>query len=171
MAFILVPAEEKDIEEIMKIEEACFIPSIQETKAVFLSRMRKNTFLLFIDENENIAGYISAEFIEKIPSKKEEIALNHLPAEKNSPYIYISSFAIHPSYQGSGLGKIFWKMACEEFFKIPGVETLVLLVNSEWKGALHIYEKSGFETISVFEDFFPCEDGKFSDGILMAKNI
>lgn len=160
------------IEEIMHVEKSCFIPEIQEEREVFLSRMGNNPFYLFRDkESDKIAGYISAEYVEKIPESASEIALNHKPAVKTSNILYISSFALLPEYRGSGLGKEMWNQSCQCFSKLSGVNTLVLLVNEEWEGAFHIYEKSGFKKVKVFEDFFHCENGGRSDGILMSKRV
>lgn len=168
----IIAAEQSHIEDIMHVERSCFIPEIQEEREVFLSRMGINPFYVFIDETSGkAAGYISAEYIEKIPESASEIALNHKPSGKETSMIYISSFALLPEYRGTGLGKEMWNRSCELFSKIPGVKSLVLLVNEEWKGAAHIYESSGFETIKVFEDFFPRSNGERSKGILMVKKI
>lgn len=172
MALTLVKAVPEFIEEIMHVEETCFIPEIQETREVFLSRMGEQPFFVFRDEGSGkISGYISAEFIEKIPEKASEIALNHKPSGKSSGIIYISSFALLPEYRGTGLGSEMWNRSCENFAKMPGVKTLVLLVNEEWKGAAHIYEKSGFKEICIFKDFFPRSDKSRSRGILMIKSV
>jgi len=172
MSLKIIEAKPLYIEEIMHVEESCFISEIQEEKGVFLSRMGENPFFVFIDEDSNkVAGYISAEYMEKIPETASEIALNHKPSGKETDIIYISSFALLPEYRGTGLGKEMWNRSCSLFENLPGVKTLVLLVNEEWQGAFHIYEKSGFEKFKVFDDFFPCEDGRKSDGILMAKKV
>ncbi len=154
----------------MHVERSCFIPEIQEEREVFLSRMGINPFYVFIDETSGkAAGYISAEYIEKLPECASEIALNHRPSGMETSMIYISSFALLPEYRGTGLGKEMWNRSCDLFSKLPGVKSLVLLVNEEWKGAAHIYESSGFEIVRVFEDFFPGRDGKRVCGILMKK--
>lgn len=172
MSLKIVPAEALYIEEIMHVEANCFIPAIQEEKEVFLSRMKNNPFYVFVDEStEKVAGYISAEYMEKVPEAASEIALNHKPSGKNTDIIYISSFALLPEYRGTGLGKEMWNRSCSLFENMPGVQTLVLLVNEEWKGAFHIYEGAGFRFIKRFEKFFPCENGKESAGILMVKKI
>lgn len=172
MSFEIVKAESFHIEEIMQVEKACFIPQIQEEREVFLSRMGMNPFYVFIDgTNGKVAGYISAEYMEKIPQSAVEIALNHKPSGKTSDIIYISSFALLPQYRGTGLGKELWIRSCELFSACPGLKKLVLLVNEVWKGAFHIYEKSGFEKVRVFKDFFPTEQGEKSNGILMIKEI
>ncbi|MCQ2574385.1 MAG: GNAT family N-acetyltransferase [Treponema sp.] len=168
----IIAAEQSHIEDIMHVERSCFIPEIQEEREVFLPRMGINPFYVFIDEtSEKVAGYISAEYIEKIPESASEIALNHKPSGKNSEMIYISSFALLPEYRGTGLGKEMWNRSCDLFSKLPGVKSLVLLVNEEWKGAAHIYKSAGFETVRVFEDFFPGRYGTKSSGILMSKSL
>lgn len=156
----------------MHVERSCFIPEIQEEREVFLSRMGINPFYVFIDETSGkVAGYISAEYIEKLPESASEIALNHKPSGMKTSMIYISSFALLPEYRGTGLGKEMWNRSCDLFSKLSGVKSLVLLVNEEWKGAAHIYENAGFETVRVFEDFFPGNDGKRACGILMRKKL
>jgi len=160
------------IEEIMHVEESCFIPEIQEEKEVFLSRIETGLFFIFRDTAAGkIAGYISAEYMENIPESSRDIALNHKPCGKSAGIIYISSFALLPEYQGTGLGKEMWDRCCERFSELSGVNKLVLLVNEEWKGAFHIYEKSGFEKNKVFEGFFPGVEGKKTDGIFMVKRL
>ncbi|MCQ2597072.1 MAG: GNAT family N-acetyltransferase [Treponema sp.] len=168
----ILQAEPLYIEEIMQVEKSCFIPAIQEEKEVFLSRMGINPFYVFKEEvSGKIAGYISAEYMECVPESGSDIALNHKPSGKKTNIIYISSFALLPEYRGAGLGKELWNRSCELFGNLPGTEKLILLVNEEWKGASHIYEKSGFEIVKIFEDFFPKEDKDRSNGILMAKNL
>lgn len=172
MKIKIAPAEPLYIDSIMHVEKSCFIPEIQEEREVFLSRMGKNPFYVFMDETSGkVAGYISAEYIEKIPESASEVALNHKPSGKKTNIIYISSFALLPEYRGEGLGKEMWNRSCALFSKLPGVKTLVLLVNEEWKGAAHIYERAGFKTVNVFEDFFPKTDGIRSKGILMCKEL
>ncbi|MCQ2586120.1 MAG: GNAT family N-acetyltransferase [Treponema sp.] len=172
MSLKIVQAEEFYIEEIMHVEKNCFIQAIQEEKEVFLSRMEKTPFFVFVDEESGkVAGYISAEYMEKVPEQASEIALNHKPSGKATDIIYISSFALLPEYRGTGLGKEMWSRSCSLFENLPGVKTLVLLVNEEWKGAFHIYENSGFKQIQVFQEFFPRNDGGRSSGILMVKQI
>lgn len=171
MSLKIIPAKPLYIDEIMQIEEKCFIPAIQEEKEVFLSRMEDNPFYVFVDEaSGKVAGYISAEYMEKVPETASEIALNHKPAGKTTGIIYISSFALLPEYRGTGLGKELWIQSCNLFSAFPGVETLVLLVNEDWKGAAHIYKSSGFKVVREFEGFFPDPMGTFSKGILMIKN-
>ncbi len=178
MNFNLRNATLSDIDSIMNVESAGFIKEIQEERDVFEARIVSNPelFLIFEDENKKIAGYLSSEYLKKIPQNACEIALGHNPQKINDEknIIYLSSFSILPEYRGKGNGSILWKKSLEYFQKkIDSDGTFVLLVNEVWKGACRIYENSGFSKIKVFEDFFNAENNNKTDGILMickAKN-
>ena len=167
--FHLLRATTSHIDDIMNIEEACFIKEIREKREVFLERIKceNDAFYVFLD-GQKVMGYISAERLEKIPESENEIALNHKPLGIGNN-LYISSFGILPSYRGNGNGKKLWEMAMNEFSKIEGIKKFILLVNEDWKGALHIYEKSGFTVHKIYPAFFPRSDNSRSDGILMVK--
>ena len=108
--------------------------------------------------------------MQKLPKAPQDLQLGHLPALSGAsavPYIYISSFALLPEFRGGGNGRKMWNESMEYFKQEFSPSALLLLVNELWCGAKHIYSESGFETIRIFEDFFPCEDGSFSNGILM----
>lgn len=188
-------AQAGDIDTIMELEKKSFIPQIQEDKTVFLERIKifPELFLIFYDETdpEKKIGYVSAEFLEKMPESAEEIKLGHIPqpCEKQffgknskeseitvfSAFIYISSFCIFPENRGEGLGKKCWNLAMNYFendlqflhFKSKG---FLLLVNEEWQAAISIYKKSGFKTKKIFENFFQNQKNSFSNGILMEKS-
>lgn len=199
-------AGENDLEKIMQIEKASFVPQIQENQNVFFERIKScpKLFLIFYDSDEdfydsneenrseslsyenseNIAGYLCAELFSEIPQNPEELQLGHLPQKilsddslknnlKTQYFIYISSFAIFPSKRGNGYGKKCWNLAME-YFKNMNFEQnnaiikgFLLLVNELWTKALSIYEKSGFEKIKTFKNFFVNDENSFSDGILM----
>ena len=96
---------------------------------------------------------------------------------KNESYVYISSFAVFPSKRGGGTGKKCWNLAME-YFKNMNFEQnnaiikgFLLLVNELWTKALTIYEKSGFEKIKTFKNFFDNGEKSFSDGILMKLDL
>ena len=138
--------------------------------------------------NENVTGYLSAEILYGIPQNQNELKLGHLPqkqlpddfleiSQKNECYVYISSFAVFPSKRGGGTGKKCWNLAME-YFKNMNFEQnnaiikgFLLLVNELWTKALTIYEKSGFEKIKTFKNFFDNGENSFSDGILMKLDL
>lgn len=178
--FSLRPASILDIESIMNVERNGFISKIQEEKSVFEKRIKAtpSLFLIFETQDKKTVGYLSAEYMEKIPEASEEIALGHTPKEGfTSKIIYISSFSILPEFRGNGTGSLLWNMSLNFLESNSGGNcTFVLLVNQEWKGARHIYEKSGFEALKIFTDFFPAEEcvslhENKSDGILMIRKL
>ena len=177
-----------DIDDIMNVENSAFIAGIREEKSVFLERIKRcpELFLIF-QEGDKVAGYLSAEIMEKIPETAEELELGHLPVdihlENNNctekqgeglsqkvrkAFIYISSFAILPEFRGKGTGRRLWNESISFLKEHCGIEKFLLLVNEEWKGAFHIYESSGFRTINRFPGFFVSEEKGRSDGILMS---
>ncbi len=95
MNFNLRNATLSDIDSIMNVESAGFIKEIQEERDVFEARIVSNPelFLIFEDENKKIAGYLSSEYLKKIPQNACEIALGHNPQKINDEknIIYLSS--------------------------------------------------------------------------------
>ena len=173
---ILRTATLSDLDAIMRIEEASFIPEIQEDREVFKKRIEvcPSCFLVFEFEGR-VGGYLSAEFMDHIPLAADELKLGHFPAPAESndvknQFIYISSFALLPEFRGGGNGRKMWNEALKYFRNKFSPTGFLLLVNELWGGAKHIYSESGFETISIFENFFPCDGEGFSNGILM-KNL
>lgn len=164
-------AENSDIDKIMEIEFFGFSPCIRESKNVFLKRIQACSELVLIFEiNNEIAGYLSGEFLSNIPLNSSELKLGHTPdtpTEKN--YIYISSFSLLPDFRGNGNGSNCWNLAIDYFENNFDYKNLLLLVNEAWPNAKHIYEKSGFYEIDTFVNFFPTEDQKFTNGCLMKK--
>ena len=167
-------ADYSDLDSIMKIEKASFILPIQEEREVFENRIKfcSESFLVFEDDNKNVFGYLSAERMSKVPEKANELALGHFP-KKNSDgnVLYISSFAILPEYRGNGSGYYLWEESLNYLRGIHGIKTFVLLVNENWVGAHHIYEKSGFSEMCRLPSFFCAGDNSFTDGILMQKKL
>ena len=164
-----------DIDDIMKVECSSFIKEIHEEKSVFIERIKRcpDLFLIF-EENGEVAGYLSAEILNSIPKTSEELKLGHLPSvsknnDNSNSYIYISSFALLPSFRGGGKGKQMWNRSVNYFSESLNISHFLLLVNEEWKGAYHIYESSGFKTINTFPSFFFSNEKGSSSGILMEK--
>lgn len=175
MNYTIRNAKLSDLDDIMKVEENSFIKPIQEARETFAIRIKNCPKTFFVFEQNNVFGYICGEFLSKEPKTRGELELNHHPQiiEEDltqNRYFYISSFAILPEYRGSGLGKILWNKSLLKVKEMYPKITFYLLVNEEWKGALSIYEKSGFFKVQTFNSFFKTEnDSIFTNGILMKK--
>ncbi len=166
-----------DIRAIMDIEAASFDAATRESEEIFLSRIEicKNCFIVFEDApSHTICGYFSAEKWEHIPDGDKAFSLEHDPASSHRPtgsVLYLSSFAILPSYRSKGIGKKLFAQSVDRFSsQNPEVKTALLLVNEAWRGALHIYKKNGFSEFRRIENFFT-EDGVKTAGIVMTKAL
>ena len=190
---ILRRVTESDLSAVMKIEETSFIPSVQEKKEVFAERIHVcgSCFIIFEDEaTHKQAGYFSAERWAAVPENGEAFILNH-PAssyfKSDGSILYLSSFALLPGYRGRGMGNKIFAESIEWFTAHnKGITAAVLLVNEEWKAALHIYTQNGFCETNRLHGFFPpqqdmpsevcsryvhAERGQNTDGIIMKKYL
>lgn len=173
--FLIRNAKLEDINQIMEVEKKGFIPQIQEEQIVFEERIKTcpELFLVFQDETFKIAGYLSAEYLEKIPQSADELKLGHIPQKiekKEKSIIYISSFSILPEFRGNKNGTKLWNESLEYLEnKHNSKVKFVLLVNELWENAIHIYKKSGFKIIKTFPNFFLTTENNFSSGILMER--
>ena len=190
---IVCPAKPFDIPSIMNIERQSFIPQIQEKKRVFEKRIKvfPGGFLLLADTSEQavkesgfakICGYFSSELWEIFPSAQykklieRRFSLGHNPAHThtdNAPFLYISSFALLKEYRSKGIGEKFFVASVSALCgALKNIRKIILLVNSEWKAAIKIYEKSGFKIDYEIKEFFPTLQKKeFSDGIVMSCDV
>lgn len=181
----IVPAKSFDIPQIMNIERASFIPSIQESQKTFEERLCvfPQGFLLLQDSSEEVvlktghaqtAGYFCSEIWNTIPNDDNFFVLGHSPSKvhcQDGPVLYVSSFALFPEYRSRHLAKpFFYNSLCSICTSMPKIKTVLLLVNEEWSGAKHIYESLGFKEIRVLNDFFPSLHKLYSNGILMTSS-
>lgn len=174
---IIRPASKKDIKAIMAIEECSFIPQIQETKTTFLERIEafSEGFLILENEKTNeIVGYFASELWAHYPENNNCFSLDHSAKnshDNNGSILYISSFAILPSYRSKGTGKAFFNSAINKILAERKIKAITLIVNTIWENAINIYKKNGFETIKTIKDFFPAENGKKTDALYMKKEL
>lgn len=167
-----------DLDGIMLVEKQAFIPQIVESREVFKQRLSAYPAGFFVLEEENshrILGYFCSELWDIVPSDEKAFSLGH-SADKahrsTGSVLYISSVALLSECRGKGLGE---KLFTEAFNYIcthnSSIKQAVLLVNEVWKGAQHVYKKSGFIEYGTLINFFPTESEKCTDGILMKKKV
>lgn len=177
----LYPAKSFDINSIMAIERASFIPQIQEKQKTFEERMSvfPNGFLILQDVSEKTvleqghavtAGYFCSEIWPSIPEDKF-FELGHSARKMHTDtgsVLYVSSFALAPDYRGKGLSFKFFKDSLNSICgAYDSIKTVVLLVNEEWTGALSVYKKLNFLTLRTIKEFFPSLHKAKSDGFIM----
>lgn len=170
----IVRAKKSDIDAIMEIENNSFESAIRESKEVFLSRIEvfQKGFLL-LKVNGVTAGYFSSELWAKAPESESDFAslfVGHSIKKTHrddGKSLYVSSFAILPSFRGKGLAHSFF---CESLSLIKsdvGFLSAFLVVNPKWQSAQKIYQKEGFSKKRILKRFF--ENG--DDAIFMEKDI
>lgn len=180
----IFPAKSFDIPEIMKIERAAFIPEIQEKQKTFEERLSvfPEGFFVLADNSDKtvlekgkpeIIGYFTSEIWSGFPENDDIFRLGHSIKKIHDikgAFLYFSSFAILPAFQGKHLSQNFLdsclKSVCGAF---PTVKKIVLLVSEDWHGACHVYGKLGFKEVRVIKDFFPSLSQPRADGIVMQK--
>lgn len=125
-------------------------------------------------ENCETIGYFCSELWDLIPENHSIFTLGHSASKCHRPkgtVLYISSYGILSSKKGMGLGKEFFRETVKHILnKNENVKHLVLLVNEEWKGAMHIYNQCGFMQYDTIKNFFEVKEGdrlRVSDGYLM----
>lgn len=180
---ILCPAQPFDIPAIMQIERGAFIPPLQEKQKTFEDRLRvfpQGFFVLSDSDVETVmkagravlAGYVCAERWRDVPADDKPFKINHRASKshvRDGAVLYVSSFALHPEYQGRGLARAFFLSSlaawCGAF---PQVRTVLLLASTEWRAALRVYESAGFTEVRRIPAFFPSLHEKTGcDGIVL----
>ncbi len=76
---------------------------------------------------------------------------------------HITLLGIHPDYQGQGLGQLLLKSMLDRAREIE-MARATLEVRASNQGAIHIYEKFGFETVGRRKKYYQDND---EDGIIM----
>ncbi len=125
--------EEKDIDQILKIERKSFeYPYSQEIFKDYIS----NDFFLLAEEDSKVIGYILAE-------KREVDGV-------------IVSIAVSPDYRLQGIGT----SLMEKVLKEMNVRRFFLIVRESNQGAQIFYDNLGFSKITKLEDYYQNdEDG------------
>jgi ribosomal-protein-alanine N-acetyltransferase len=115
--------KDKDIPTVVAIENLCF--KFPKSESIF--REEKHKYLVAKDENK-VVGYIG---IEKILDEK-----------------HIINLAVHPDYQGKGIGKRLLQQVLND------EEVFFLEVRTSNETARKIYERLGFKVINIRKGYY-----------------
>lgn len=170
-----------DLDEIMVIENACFLENIREEPETFKERITvfPQGFIILIDNQKSKPiGYFSSEiwaenWKNQDATIEEIFDLGH-SIEKSHTFegtdLYISSVAVLPDYRGQKLGETLFNSSLEMITsEFPKIKNMVLMVNVNWQNAIHIYRKAGFVEVLRVKDSFEPKDLPTSDGLIMEK--
>lgn len=168
--------QQKDLERLMEIEKKAFSKNTWENREVYEKRI--NTFPegnLGIWFEDKFIGFICSELwnYEKTYNK-DRFMLSHNIEDYHSfsgEELYISSFAIDESFSGKGFGKLSFENFLLEIPKKYNIKSSILLVSSQWTGAIKIYKNMSYKELDRIESFFTNDNEIFFDGIIMRKEL
>jgi ribosomal protein S18 acetylase RimI-like enzyme len=174
MAYRIEQALPDDLEEIMKIEEACFPRGVRERETAFIDRIQtfpEGNLVLLADDDQaptrdfadkglrrRLAGYFTSEIWTTRPlPARGSYELDH-PAssrhDRNGSVLYVSSLAVKPAARGGAGRLLFTESIRRVLKKCPRVKSVVFIVNEQWLAARHIYETEGFRYTGKIDAFF-----------------
>lgn len=77
------------------------------------------------------------------------------------------NIAIHPDYQGQGLGKQLLE-ALQQQLRDKHIMTLWLEVRASNQSAIQLYEKCGFNLVTERKNYYPTVEGNRENALVMA---
>lgn len=106
----------------------------------------KSTLFLTYKNNDVLIGCICLEHhFEHSNSKNND--------EYNKNETYIGSFAVHPDYQGKGVGKLLLDAAEQRAISDFNTQKLIMVVLSERTELIAFYERRGYKKSGNRKDF------------------
>lgn len=137
-----------DIDAIMRLENECFGERVREEAEVFMQRINvfPAGFILLFDD-EQLIGCISSEVRDSTKSDEKTYKTGHSIArvhDDGGDELYISSFAISPSFRGCGFGGLLLKELLDVFSLRTHIKFATLIVARDWAEAVGLCEKMGF---------------------------
>ncbi|WP_027399485.1 ribosomal protein S18-alanine N-acetyltransferase [Anaerovorax odorimutans] len=139
-------AEEKDIDEISKLDEICF--TIPWSKESIEKEIKENKLALYlvVEVKNRIAGYAGLWMI---------VDEGH-----------ITNVAVHPDCRKKGIGESLVLEIFKETRK-QGIKSYTLEVRFSNFAAIHLYEKLGFRKAGIRKKYYE-DNGE--DAIIMWRN-
>ncbi len=141
----------KDVDSIGRLVEATGFFSVEEigiARELIEERLRRGMesgyFFLFAEEAHNLAGYA---------------CFGPIPGTTQSFDLYW--IAVHPSFQGKGIGRSLLQAAEQEMLK-KGAGRVYVDTSSrpQYAPTRQFYAACGYRTCAVLEDFYAPGDGK-----------
>lgn len=139
--------EEKDIDQIVKIEEECF--TVPWSRVSFENELRINSFARYIviEDGEKIIGYCGSWVI--------------------LDEAHITNIAILPEYRGRKLGETLLKKVME-IARQEGAKRMTLEVRVSNHVAISLYRKLGFREGGIRKNYYTDNQ---EDALIMWVNL
>lgn len=163
--FSIRRATTADLDTIMRVEDACFEPTVRERRETFAERLAafpEGNYVLIADARGDgmvVAGYLCAElWTEKPAPESDAWKLGHSAAgahDGRGTVLYISSLAVDPAFRGHGAGRaLFRESIGRTLADCPWVRTITFIVSEAWASARALYETEGFAYTGRIAGFF-----------------
>ena len=181
MEFSLRRARAEDLDTVMNLELAGFVPGIVEDREVFARRILAfpDGFLLAESPEGLPVGYFNAEIWSRWApldgAAGGRFDLGHDVGtflDRDGEALYIASMTVAPASRRSGTGRRLFQRGLERLSgEFPKLRTAVLIVNEHWTGARRIYETEGFQEAGWLPRFFRPTEGPEGDAVLMTRAL
>jgi ribosomal protein S18 acetylase RimI-like enzyme len=177
MDFTLRRAGPGDLDTVMALETAGFVPGIVEDREVFARRISAFPagFLLAETPSDGAVGYFNAEVWSRWDpldgAAGGRFDLGHDVGaflDPDGEALYVASMTVAPAFRGAGVGRLLFRRGLDRMVaEFPRLRTAVLIVNEHWTGARKIYQGEGFHEAGWLPRFFRPEGGPEGDAVLM----
>ena len=149
-------ATKEDIDAILRVGGEDEIKS-KEAREYWLKTIETSQVVLVAEINGEIMG---------------RIAVSEIPAKYHKHYadLWITNIDTAKKHEGRGIGTTLIKNAISMIEKLPEHKSIGLRVREDNRGAQRVYERCGFEKVSI-----PDKDQKkfaeLKDAIIMTRNL
>lgn len=167
-----------DLDAVMALENAGFVPGIVEDAPVFARRIAAfpEGFLL---AGAPPWGYWCAEIWDGFggvePGDLARFDLGHDIGtwhRSHGDTLYIASMTVAPGARGAGRGRLLFRTCVTRMAEaFPRLRKAVLIVNEHWPGARAIYLSEGFVETGRVPAFFRPHAGPIGDAVVMERAI
>lgn len=125
-----------DARQITELNESAFPISYNYIFFINAVRFFNDTFVVAVDENDNIIGHIVG-----------------FQSQMDTDLAYWATFVVAEEYHGTGVASQLMK-AFEQALVDKGISRLSLMVDPKNEHAREIYLNRGFEYIRTYPDFY-----------------
>lgn len=170
--YVIRHATIEDLDGLMQLEELVFPSSSREDRQCYTERIAVfgEGFFVVVDESESIIGHLITEIWstkDNLPSLVDRLVIGQDIRTWHHPsgdLLYISSIAVHPSFQGQGIGKNLYQRGIAELIEeFPSIKTLALVVSEHNPTPKAWYERMGYRVAYRKQGFYRLQPDTFID--------